>query len=100
MLSFAGTMGKDLATNLWGISFIFAALMASVVKKIFILLKINLLIDNQRLTTMAETSVDLMVAASIAAISPETAVRVRTTEIYFERLDSGKGKNLKPWVLN
>jgi ESS family glutamate:Na+ symporter len=69
MLSFAGTMGRDLALNLWGISFIFAALMAAFVKKIFALLKINLFTDNQRLNRIAGTSVDFMVTASIAAIS-------------------------------
>jgi ESS family glutamate:Na+ symporter len=69
MLSFAGTMGRDLSLNLWGISFIFAALMAAFVKKIFALLKINLFTDNQRLNRIAGTSVDFMVTASIAAIS-------------------------------
>jgi ESS family glutamate:Na+ symporter len=69
VLSFAGTMGEDLALNLWGISFIFAALMAALVKRIFALLKINLFTENQRLNRIAGTSVDFMVTASIAAIS-------------------------------
>ncbi len=69
IFSFTGTMGRDLATNLWGISFIFAALMAGAVKRIFALFKINLLTDNQRLNRIAGTSVDFMVTASIAAIS-------------------------------
>jgi ESS family glutamate:Na+ symporter len=69
MLSFAGTMGSDLALNLWGISFIFAALMAAAVKKIFALLQLNLFTDNQYLNRIAGTSVDFMVTASIAAIS-------------------------------
>ncbi len=69
LLSFAGSAGHDLAVNLWGISFIFAALIAQVVKKFFKVLGIEHLLDNGSMTRIAGTSVDIMVAASIGAIS-------------------------------
>ncbi len=69
LLSFAGSVGNDLAVNLWGISFIFAALIAMIVKKIFGALKIDYTIDNGSMTRIAGTSVDIMVTASIGAIS-------------------------------
>ncbi|RKX82549.1 MAG: sodium:glutamate symporter [Spirochaetes bacterium] len=69
LLSFAGSAGHDLAVNLWGISFIFAAIIAMIVKKIMGALKITYTIDNGSMTRIAGTSVDIMVAASIGAIS-------------------------------
>ncbi|MBA7612899.1 hypothetical protein ES703_20140 [subsurface metagenome] len=66
---FAGNMGKDLGAGLWGITFIFAAMIAVLVKKILIAFGIDHTIDNQLLNRIAGTSVDIMVASSIAAIS-------------------------------
>jgi len=68
-LSYTGTIGIDLAEHLWGIAFIFASLVAGVVKKLFFVFGIEGSISNERLTRIAGTSVDFMVAASIAAIS-------------------------------
>ena len=69
LLSFAGNAGNEFAWNLWGISFIFAALTASVMKKIISLAGIDYLTDNGSLNRISGLSVDLMVAASIGAIS-------------------------------
>jgi ESS family glutamate:Na+ symporter len=69
LLSFLGPLGVDLAVNLWGISFVFAALMALAVKGILHMLKIDHTMDNGSLTRISGFSVDLMVAASIGAIS-------------------------------
>ncbi len=69
LLSFAGSMGADLATNLWGITFIFASMIAVAAKRLFSALRIDFSIDNRRLNRIAGTSVDIMVAASIGAIS-------------------------------
>ncbi len=69
LLSFAGPLGHDLAVNLWAISFIFAALVGLAVKLVLGKLKIEYTVDNHTLTRLAGLSVDLMVAASIAAIS-------------------------------
>jgi len=69
LLSFAGPPGQQLAVNLWGISFIFAAIIALLAKKVFKLLKINYTIDGGSLNRIAGTSVDIMVTAAIAAIT-------------------------------
>ncbi len=69
LLSFAGPMGAQLATNLWGIAFIFAAMIALLAKKIFRSIHIDHLIDNGSLARIAGASVDIMVTAAIAAIT-------------------------------
>jgi len=69
ILSFAGKLGSDLAINLWGISFVFAALFALLIRKIANLLKIDYVLDNGCLTRISGFSVDIMVAASLGAIS-------------------------------
>ncbi|HUX14188.1 MAG TPA: sodium:glutamate symporter [Spirochaetia bacterium] len=69
LLTFAGKLGHDLAVNLWAISFIFAALVGLVAKTLLKKLRVEHTVDNQTLTRLAGLSVDLMVAASIAAIS-------------------------------
>ncbi|MBN2051342.1 MAG: sodium:glutamate symporter [Spirochaetales bacterium] len=69
LLSFAGDLGNDLAVNLWGISYIFAALLSLVMKKVISVLKVDHTLDNGTLTRISGTAVDLMVAASIGAIS-------------------------------
>jgi ESS family glutamate:Na+ symporter len=68
-LSFTGDMGKDFADGLWGITFIFAAMIAVLVKKLILKLGALSASDNRLLTRIAGTSVDIMVSASIAAIS-------------------------------
>ncbi|HUV07194.1 MAG TPA: sodium:glutamate symporter [Spirochaetia bacterium] len=69
LLSFLGKMGSDLAVNLWGIGFVFAALLSLLTKKILKTLKIHHILDNGSLTRISGTAVDVMVAASIGAIS-------------------------------
>ncbi len=69
LLSLAGPLGTDLAVNLWGIHFVFAALMAMAAKKIIGILKIQHTMDNHALTRISGFSVDFMVAAAVGAIS-------------------------------
>jgi len=69
LLSFAGSLGHDLAVNLWGISFVFAALTALLFKKILKAFDVQHTIDNGCLTRLAGISVDVMVAGAIGAIS-------------------------------
>jgi ESS family glutamate:Na+ symporter len=69
LLSFAGNPGRDLAVNLWGISFVFALLVALGVKRVIGALKLEHVLDNGTLTRISGLSVDLMVTAAIAAIS-------------------------------
>jgi len=69
LLSFAGELGHDLAVNLWGISYVFAAILSLLMKRIIGALKIDHTIDNGTLTRISGTAVDLMVTASIGAIS-------------------------------
>jgi len=64
-----GPMGEQLATNFWGIAFIFAALVAMLVKRVFRALRIDYTIDNGSLARLAGVSVDIMVTAAIAAIA-------------------------------
>jgi ESS family glutamate:Na+ symporter len=69
LLSFAGAEGRELAVNLWGISFIFAALLALGTKQLFRALKVDHVLDSGSLTRIAGSSVDILVAAAIGAIS-------------------------------
>jgi len=69
LLSFAGKAGEELAVNLWGVSFIFAVMVALIVKAIMIKLKVEHTLDNGSLTRIAGNSVDIMVAAAVGAIS-------------------------------
>ena len=69
LLSFAGTLGNDLAASLWGIGFIFCALTAMLMRKVVSLTRISHTLDSGSLTRVAGLSIDYMVAASLGAIS-------------------------------
>jgi len=69
LLSGLGTEGQELAVNLWGISFIFAALLALAIKGIASFLRIDHVLDNGSLSRIAGTAVDVLVAAAVGAIS-------------------------------
>jgi ESS family glutamate:Na+ symporter len=71
LISFAGDFGNDLVAGIWGVTFVFAAMMAVLVKNIFIKTGISKTINTGRLNRISGTSVDIMVTASIAAISLE-----------------------------
>ncbi len=68
-LGFAGKLGHDLAVNLWGIHFIFAALCALGFKEVMKGLRVDHIMDNGALNRLGGLSVDVMLAASIGAIS-------------------------------
>ena len=69
LLGLIGDLGKELAVNLWGINFIFSAMTAMMVKAFLKKLKIHYVVDNGTMNRISGISVDLMVTASIAAIS-------------------------------
>jgi len=69
LLSFAGDAGMELAVNLWGISFVFAALTALAFKGILNLFNLQHTLDNGCLTRISGMAVDLMVSGAIGAIS-------------------------------
>jgi ESS family glutamate:Na+ symporter len=69
LLGLLGPMGYELGVNLWGINFVFSALTAMLVRAIAGGLKISYTFDNPSLSRISGLSVDLMVAASIGAIS-------------------------------
>ncbi|MDA3833177.1 MAG: sodium:glutamate symporter [Spirochaetales bacterium] len=69
LLSFIGPLGNELAVNLWGINFIFSAITAMLVKGIMRKLHVHYVLDSGTLTRLSGLSVDVMVTASIAAIS-------------------------------
>ncbi|HEB32747.1 MAG TPA: sodium:glutamate symporter [Spirochaetes bacterium] len=71
LISFAGDAGNELVAGLWGITFIFAAMVAVLVKNLFTRSGISHTIDTRRLNRISGTSVDIMVTASIGAISLE-----------------------------
>jgi ESS family glutamate:Na+ symporter len=69
LLSLAGKEGRELAVNLWGISFIFAAIMAALARMLAKRARVEHLLDPGNLTRIAGLSVDVLVAASLGAIS-------------------------------
>jgi ESS family glutamate:Na+ symporter len=75
LLSLAGKPGHELAVNLWGISFIFAALVAGGAKSLARRAGVDRVLDPGALTRIAGVSVDLLVAAALGAISIVVIVR-------------------------
>jgi len=75
LLAFAGAEGRELAVNLWGISFIFATILALAAKQLFKALRVAHLLDSGSLTRIAGASVDFLVAAAVGAISLVVVVR-------------------------
>jgi len=69
VLALAGPTGAELATNLWGINFIFSSVTAMLVRVCMKALRIQRLADDATLTRLSGFAVDYMVAGSIAAIA-------------------------------
>jgi ESS family glutamate:Na+ symporter len=97
LLSFAGNMGQELAVNLWGISFIFAAVTAMAVRGVIRGLKVDYVLDNGTLTRLAGISVDLMVTASIAAISLVVVKNYWLPILIMSTVGGGLALVLVPW---
>jgi ESS family glutamate:Na+ symporter len=68
-LSLVGPLGAELAMNLWGISFIFAALIGLAVKHTIQALRVDHVIDTRTMNRISGLSVDVMVTSAIGAIS-------------------------------
>lgn len=68
-LSFAGELGMDLATNLWGIGFVFATIIALLVKLLLGRIGWDHVLDTGSLTRISGASIDFTVAAAVGAIS-------------------------------
>jgi ESS family glutamate:Na+ symporter len=75
LLSLAGKDGRELAVNLWGISFIFAALVAVGAKSLARRAGVDHVLEPGALTRVAGVSVDLLVAAALGAISVVVVAR-------------------------
>ena len=69
LLSSLGPMGEELAVNLWGLSFIFAAIIALIVRGLMRAFRIDVVLDDATLTRLSGVSVDLLVASAVGAIS-------------------------------
>ncbi|MBT3274391.1 MAG: sodium:glutamate symporter [Spirochaetales bacterium] len=69
LLSLVGPLGEELAINLWGLSFVFAAIFALITRKIIDVTGVGRILDDGSLTRISGLSVDLLVAASVGAIS-------------------------------
>jgi ESS family glutamate:Na+ symporter len=68
-LSMVGPLGEELAVNLWGISFIFAALIGLAVKHFIQAVRVDHIIDTRTMNRVSGLSVDVMVTSAIGAIS-------------------------------
>ena len=75
LLSLIGPLGEELAVNLWGLSFVFAAIIALIIRGIMSKLRVDAILDDGSLTRISGVSVDLLVAAAIGAISLVVVVR-------------------------
>lgn len=69
LLGFAGKPGEQLASNLWGVNFIFSSLTGLVVRRVVNLFKVDHVLDDHTLARISGFSVDFMIAGSLAAIS-------------------------------
>jgi ESS family glutamate:Na+ symporter len=70
-----GAMGKQLADSLYGISFIFAAVIAMIVKRIMKALRLDYTLDEGTFNRITGVSVDVMVTSSVAAITIATVTK-------------------------
>ncbi len=69
LLTYMGSMGKQLSDTFWGISFVFAAVIGMFVKSLMKALKLEHLLDEGSFNRIAGGSVDFMLAAAVGAIS-------------------------------
>ncbi len=98
LLSFAGSLGRDLAVNLWGIGFIFCALVALAVKALLKALRVEHTVDNGTMTRISGSAVDIMVAASIAAISLVVVARYLVPIMIMSTLAGLLALVTVPWI--
>ncbi|NBB90010.1 MAG: sodium:glutamate symporter [Spirochaetes bacterium] len=68
-LSLVGPLGEELAVNLWGVSFIFAAIIGLGMKHTIEAIRVDHVIDTRTMNRISGLSVDVMVTAAIGAIS-------------------------------
>lgn len=69
LLSLIGPLGYELAVNLWGINFVFSAIVAMLVRFVAQKLDVDYTFDNPTLSRLSGLSVDVMVTAAVGAIS-------------------------------
>jgi len=69
LLSLIGPLGYELAVNLWGINFVFSAVVAMLVRFVAQKLDVDYTFDNHTLSRLSGLSVDVMVTAAVGAIS-------------------------------
>ncbi len=98
LLSQLGQAGADLATNLWGIGFIFAAMMALVVKQIMRMLGLEYLLETHTLNRLSGLSVDIMVAAGIGAISLIVVLEYLLPIVLLSVVGAGAVFAIVPWM--
>lgn len=69
LLGLIGPLGYELAVNLWGINFVFSAVVAMIVRFVASKLDVDYTFDNHTLSRFSGLSVDVMVAAAVGGIS-------------------------------
>jgi len=69
LLGLIGPLGYELAVNLWGINFVFSAVVAMLVRLVASRIDVDYTFDNHTLSRFSGLSVDVMVAAAVGGIS-------------------------------
>jgi len=69
LLGLIGPLGYELAVNLWGINFVFSAVVAMLVRLVASKIDVDYTFDNHTLSRFSGLSVDVMVAAAVGGIS-------------------------------
>jgi ESS family glutamate:Na+ symporter len=95
-----GRAGLDLARNLWGIMFIFCALVAMGVRAVVARTRVDHTIDDGSLTRVGGLCVDLMMAAALGAISLSAVHRYWLPILLMSALAGVLALVLVPWMGN
>jgi ESS family glutamate:Na+ symporter len=69
LLSLVGPMGRELAVNLWALSFVLSSVLALGARWLMERMRVAHVLDGGSLTRISGASVDILVTASLAAIS-------------------------------
>ena len=97
-LHFAGDTGMQLATNLWGLNFIFSAFIAIFLRKLIEAVKLDHLLDDDTLSRITGFSVDFMLAGSVAAISMTFILRYWFPILFMTLLCGVMTIIVTPWM--
>ncbi len=98
LLSFAGKAGQDLAVSLWGLAFIFAAIVAMAARGLMTATRTDHVLDDGTLTRISGAAVDIMVAGSLGAVSLVVVVEYWLPILVMSTLAGILAVVLLPWM--